>query len=327
MTKNKMKNKSILKLIFTIPIIGILLMSAEISKNESYNMEDYIKDDIKHSVTITKDFTDEDFEALKTKLSKKGITIKFKGIKRNDDGEITDISIIASSKNSKVKSSTSGDAPIEPIVITYDKNNISINSGTDVTVVGKYKHNDSRKARYKVSSKGNSNVYVYTTVDSDDDVEEIIIKKSGKGNIAKVLKKHAVGTVTFDEIDDESIILKDGNTIEVIIDDIDIDTDVEVEDDIIIIKNNASVWTSNSDSSIKIKTIGGKNKSKYILLSNDNGKDPLIMIDGEKASKDDFEKLDTDIIEEIDVLKGDKAIETYGKDAEGGVILIKTKKQ
>ena len=66
-------------------------------------------------------------------------------------------------------------------------------------------------------------------------------------------------------------------------------------------------------------------KSKVIFL--DEGKDPLIYIDGKKASKKKMNALDPDQIQSINVRKGDKAVEEYGKKAADGVIEITTKKQ
>ena len=58
-----------------------------------------------------------------------------------------------------------------------------------------------------------------------------------------------------------------------------------------------------------------------------DGESPLILIDGKKAGKKKMDKLDPDQIESINVWKGDKAVEKYGKKAADGVIEITTKKQ
>lgn len=57
------------------------------------------------------------------------------------------------------------------------------------------------------------------------------------------------------------------------------------------------------------------------------GNNPLIFIDGKKASKKDMKALAPDQIESINVLKGEAALEKYGKKAAEGVIEITTKKQ
>ena len=64
--------------------------------------------------------------------------------------------------------------------------------------------------------------------------------------------------------------------------------------------------------------------SKVFIHS--SGEDPLIFIDGKKASKKKMDNLDPDQIKSINVIKGDKAVEKYGKKAADGVIEITTKK-
>ncbi|NDV59022.1 carboxypeptidase-like regulatory domain-containing protein [Bacteroides sp. 519] len=54
---------------------------------------------------------------------------------------------------------------------------------------------------------------------------------------------------------------------------------------------------------------------------------PLIVIDGEKVSERIMALIDPDRIEQISVLKDEKAVELYGEGAQNGVILITTKKE
>jgi outer membrane cobalamin receptor len=55
---------------------------------------------------------------------------------------------------------------------------------------------------------------------------------------------------------------------------------------------------------------------------------PLIVINGLKMNQADsisiLDKIDPSIISSVDVLKGDRAIEKYGTDGEGGVVMIET---
>ncbi len=73
---------------------------------------------------------------------------------------------------------------------------------------------------------------------------------------------------------------------------------------------------------IKIKK-GGDNK--FVFISDDQDKSPLIFLNGKEITKKEMEDLDTDSIANINVYKGDKAIEKYGKKAVDGVINITTK--
>lgn len=54
-------------------------------------------------------------------------------------------------------------------------------------------------------------------------------------------------------------------------------------------------------------------------------KTPLFLLDGKEVSKIDFEKLDPETFESIDVLKNQKSIEKYGDKGQHGVIEAKTK--
>jgi hypothetical protein len=53
---------------------------------------------------------------------------------------------------------------------------------------------------------------------------------------------------------------------------------------------------------------------------------PMIIIDGKQKSKDDFEQIKPEDISKINVFKGEKAIEKYGKKGEYGVLEIETKR-
>ena len=50
-------------------------------------------------------------------------------------------------------------------------------------------------------------------------------------------------------------------------------------------------------------------------------------MDGKIVSKDKIDDLDSDSIDSIEVLKGDSATKKYGKKAEGGAVVISTKKK
>ncbi len=68
-----------------------------------------------------------------------------------------------------------------------------------------------------------------------------------------------------------------------------------------------------------------KAKTIYKIL-NDN-ETPLYFIDGKEVTSKEINNLDHDIIESIDVSKGENAINKYGDKGENGVVLITTKNQ
>ncbi|MDG1572277.1 M56 family metallopeptidase [Robiginitalea sp. M366] len=80
-----------------------------------------------------------------------------------------------------------------------------------------------------------------------------------------------------------------------------------------------------SDNEADLEVISPKTGSFFFVEAGDGGQ-PLIYIDGKKASEKKMKALSPDNIDHIEVLKGEKAIEAYGKKAKDGVILITTKK-
>lgn len=82
---------------------------------------------------------------------------------------------------------------------------------------------------------------------------------------------------------------------------------------------------NNTDEVIKITTKNDDSNNKKIIFSSNNDKEPLIILDGKEITKKEMDALDTDAIKSIDVYKGTKAIEKYGKKAINGVIVISKK--
>ena len=79
-----------------------------------------------------------------------------------------------------------------------------------------------------------------------------------------------------------------------------------------------------SDDKEDIEVIGDDNSFFYIDTDGDN--EPLFYVDGKKVKREDIKKLDPGTIESMKVLKGDQAIEKYGKKAKDGVVEITIKK-
>lgn len=64
-----------------------------------------------------------------------------------------------------------------------------------------------------------------------------------------------------------------------------------------------------------------------IVTSDRSAADPLFIVDGEVISKVQMDRLDVSEIESVSVLKGEMAIEKYGKEAKNGVVVIKLKER
>jgi hypothetical protein len=75
-------------------------------------------------------------------------------------------------------------------------------------------------------------------------------------------------------------------------------------------------------------TKNGKESTIKIISKNSKGipDGVTIFVDGKKTSKKELDKIDPNLIESMNVLKGESALEKYGRDGENGAIEIITKK-
>lgn len=97
--------------------------------------------------------------------------------------------------------------------------------------------------------------------------------------------------------------------------------------EIILKKNYLNIPKTDYGDSLKIRTrstVTSENKPGFEVTGVAN---PLYLLDGKEISKSEMDKIDPSIIESINVLKGEKAIEAYGDKGKDGVIEIVTKKE
>ena len=319
--KNKSKNRNLWKFTLILPLLALFLLSFNtkevITYDNTLDATETITETLEPNgdmemVLITKDFKDEDFKKIKDQFAKKGITLKFKSIKRNDKGEITAIKIDVKSKTSNSNYNVDSDEPINPIKISFDTegNNISISNPSDGHF-GKgngyvYVSKDGNHKIHK-TGKGN-NTFVFRSDDehehdgeneNEEDKNVFIIKKNGK--IHEVKNVHKDKNVHLIKGDGDEIIEFISNG----------------EDD------GSVVWEDKDENVFKIKTVGkGNNK---IFISGDSENKPIFILDGKEVSKEVIDELDSDNIEKMEVLKGDSTTKEYGDKGKNGVIIITTK--
>jgi TonB-dependent SusC/RagA subfamily outer membrane receptor len=268
---------------------------------------------------IKKDFTDADLEALKSQLKEKGITIKFKGIKRNSDNEITAIKIDVSSKKSNANYHTESDNAIRPIKIGFDSEGGSLSIGNSgESHSGKYFFSaESKDGNHKNHTIGNADhVFVIEDNDNDDDEhdEKTVIRKADKVHQSPKTK----GKVHFVSEDDHVTKIEDKNIIISESESGDVDT-IHVKR---LNKANA-IWVTKTDNT-KVYAFEN-NRDNKLSISTIGEKTPLFILNGKEISKKEMDELKQDSIEKIEVLKGDSATEKYGEKGKDGVILITTK--
>ncbi|MFK5878902.1 MAG: M56 family metallopeptidase [Flavobacteriaceae bacterium] len=348
--KNRSKNTNQLKFVFILPLLMAFIFTFNtktIAQNivKKINTKDNnrglvlieIEEDMQ-MVIITKDSKQSDLDNIKESFSKDGVTVKFKGVKRNDSGEITSIKIDVSSKQSNANFNTSSDQPIKPIKISFDEKGDHISIGNRGMLHEKHDMifvSSDNIHKIHTSGSGNQNFFFVSDDDSNGEhtITKVIKSDGGNDNIFVINSEKKNGL--FDKEKEVYFISEGGNKKKIIIN----------KDD----ENNYTWNDANGNTTIEVISSGdadktiwtteGTNKTiKVIKLKSDIAKDdmifiaednhsPLFIIDGKETSKEILEKLDANIIEKIEVLKSDKAVKKYGDKAKGGVIIITTKKK
>ena len=139
-----------------------------------------------------------------------------------------------------------------------------------------------------------------------DDKQKIHVNNEDvKVNITKSHNNQKVYVITSE---DEVI---DINTV--------MELDNEVDEDILI---EISPDNKEDKDSFKVRT---SKKGNKVLFSGNNDVDPIIYVNDKEVSKEEMDKLNSDNIATIEVLKGESASEKYGEKGDNGVILITTK--
>ncbi|MFH6769694.1 M56 family metallopeptidase [Gaetbulibacter aquiaggeris] len=322
--KSKSKKINLLKYALIIPALALFLMSfntKEVIIEKEINpvkTEFQIAKKLKTNsieVVITKDYSDSDFEKLKTKFKNEGLTLKIKGIKRNQQGEITAIKIDVSSKSSNANYSIDADEAINPIKISVDEDGKNISIGNAHL---KKEHNmvfiseDGQKHEIN-NSDSDDHVFVISTDDGSEEhikIKKFIVKTGDSLHVKKIHKRmdgdEKVILITKDGDDKKNHklikIKTDGN-------DDDLTWTMEEEDEEI-------VMIAKDDDAVK--------KHKVVKIKTD-GKDPLYMVDGKEITREEMNNISPETIDKVEVLKGDSATEKYGDKGKNGVILITTK--
>lgn len=285
---------------------------------------------------ITKSTTDDELSKMKKDLAEKDIDFSYTVV-HNSEKEIIDINLSlrgTSSDGEKFSGNynSNSEEPIKDIFIIYDDkanmvsfskaehksmhvfsgldeignhDDIIIKSGNGSKSVWVSKDTDNMETIEIITEDGvkkvvidgeevdvdeiHQNHFSFSTDDEDHDVRVKVISKDGK----KKLKKHMVKK--YKKGGENVFILKDSNE------------DGEHEDTMIFLGSDES---DNGSKKVEIKTMG---------------KDPLYIIDGKEVSKKEFKKLSPDDIATINVYKGKKASEKYGKKAKDGVVEVITK--
>ncbi|MBO0341755.1 M56 family metallopeptidase [Flagellimonas profundi] len=337
LNQNQSKKINILKTLVVTPLLGLFLVSFSIEETYLYKEPDSVenlmkgetvKDNKTVELTIDKNTSDAELDNIKKDLAKDGIDFSYTTV-RNDDREIISITLNLSGKNSEGKTfsgnyNSNSDGPINPITVLYDDENNAVSFW-----------NAHKETEVRIHKMGKGNVSWSTS-----DEKEIIVKKvDGKrkviinGEEVSEDKLHSMDVHLDSEDGKESVFIvkrngddknvkieklgnkKDGVHVMKIIDSDDDEVEVKKSTNVMIIKD------SDDD-----EVISGDDDGRFFYIKSDGKQAPLYIIDGKKVKSKDLEKISPEDIENVNVFKGDKAIEKYGKKAKNGVVEITTKK-
>ena len=267
---------------------------------------------------VTKNTSDSELDAITYNLKKEGLTIKFKGVKRNLKGEIIAIKIDARSKTSNANYKTNSDDAITSIKIVFDeeKNTISIgntdNNHKDHTFV--YTVTGKKHKTHK--STGGNHVYIISDAEHlpDEEHEEdtqVIIN----GSATKTIKTNSAEIQVISEIEANG-------KVEIIMDSDNYDKDI-----IIMNEKGKKVRVIEDDEYEDIMVLKKSDRKNKIFITDNKNTNPLLIIDGSEVNKKDLVNMSADSIESVTVLKNKSANVKYGDKGKDGVIIIKTKKK
>jgi hypothetical protein len=303
--KSKSHKRNLLKMALILPALAIFLLSfntktiyvpkAETDAGAAFTTAD---DQKTFKILINKDTTNEELEELKKDLSDKGIDFSYTAV-RNENKKIIDLEIDLRSKNKdgkKFRGSSSFEnegKPIDPITIVYDEDSNSFFMGDN-------------KSKHKVIHKETDiNTWVYS---DDDEHKHVEINIDGDKELIIVNGKE-VTRQAFEEMEENKVQRKH----------------IRIEKKGTAGSNSNVFIIKDTDDENDIEVIS-EDSSSFFFIDTDDYEDQLFLIDGKESSKEMVKSLSPDEIETINVYKGDKAVEKYGKKAKDGVVDIKTKK-
>jgi len=292
MNKKRTSNMHLSKYVFIIPAVIIGSLVFGITKaTENKNISDVIAENL--TVNPTDKVSNENLISTKKDMKKIAtvITKQDTGVKKKS--EIVRVSTIKP------------DRKLSPLIDTLD------NGALDITKLGDW------------GRKGARIAYTSTRKDSTKGEPLYIVDGKTMPNLLKI-KSDNIESISI--LKDEAATALYGP---------------EGKNGVILITMKTKALSeettgSNTNKSDTVKSkakrirVQGLNSDSINIVGYKNSKindTVLILLDGKKISKETFDKIDTNSIESVNVLKDEKSIERYGAKGKEGVILVSTKKE
>ncbi len=359
--KSQSKKANMLKSALVLPALALFLFS--FNTKEVYVSSEGAAEinwlaqanDEKIEVKITKDTSDAELEKIKQDMAKEGVDFSYTVV-RNSNKEIIDLSVdmnATSEKGKQFKGSSSFDndgEPIEPVTIVFDpEGNMMFmgNDGDKESSLSSMKNkmvwmieDDGEMDEEMIQKLSKQGVEIITITEDEEEmtdeegnvIKKVIVKKGGdKDHGKRIIVKTMKGD--GDDDDDEIKVIRKRIMIGDDGEEMEIHEGEKHEKHIKIIssdgekggkdKNVFIIKDSDDEEDIEIMEGNGE---AFFFIDSEKGEKPLYIIDGKEVNEKKFKSLSPKEIATVNVWKGDKAIEKYGKKAKDGVVEITTKK-
>ncbi len=200
LNKTKSNRQNLLKTFAILPLLTIFMWSFNTETiikekptkktNEAYTY--YVSKESKTvKFIIDKTSSKEDLESIKKTLENEyDVKIKFSNIQRNTNDEILGIEMKISSEKSNANYAIENDAPINPIIITYNSKTQKINIG----------QSENNSIHVWTSKKNKKNIVEIEYEKDEDSDGEHNISIVSKGKTKIITKKDKNGNIIIEEI-------------------------------------------------------------------------------------------------------------------------------
>jgi len=353
--KSQSKKANMLKSALVLPALALFLFSFNTKEvyvpTETTSDLNWVALDAneKVKIKITKDTSDAELEKIKQDMAKEGIDFSYTVV-RNSNKEIIDLSIDMNAtpeKGKHFKGSSSFDndgQPIDPVTIVFDpEGNLMFMGGEKEMEFGSkpmgkkikwFMEEDeemSEEIREKLRKEGTEFIIITEDVEESEDeegnmIKKIKVKKAGDDEEGgRIIVKSIKGDNDNDiKIIANKIVIRDGEEEMEIHEGGDHEKHIEVITSKGVKGKNVFIM-KDSDDEEDMEIIEGDGEA-FFFIDSEKGEKPLYIIDGKVANEKKMKALSPKDIESVNVWKGDKAVEKYGKKAKDGVVEITTKK-
>ncbi|WP_299115032.1 M56 family metallopeptidase [uncultured Winogradskyella sp.] len=263
-------------------------------------------------VVFSKSTSDKELNKIKSELAKQDIIMTINEIERNSDGIITEIDLSFKFNEGMTNYKAEDSDGIKPFYFKTDNNgSVSVGPITNKVI----EIIEEPEVIEIIEVEGEPIIEIIEEVEEIEEIED-----DTKQN--RFIIHDAENEV---EIEADSIVIVEGQPkVRASYTYISNDTIVVNRPVTATVKANGNVKVRSNSFTIKTDSVNYKNSFK---IRNSKNTDPIYILNGKRISKKEFQKINSNKIKTVDVLKDKSAIKLYGKAAKDGVVVINTEEK